>query len=150
MVMKRFRSTKSLFVLRAAAVLVVVFVASSLRIIQLHYPREVENNPLLDPIKVQSVSGSTLLLEDGRTFHMHTFDEPLEKIIEESGFLVDVDTAAGEAYSMIYVKRRGFITCGLPWTGVIEIPLIPDDVPRNHRELLGLARAVATDGTRSE
>lgn len=89
--MNRIRTIKSLFVLQAA-VLVILIVASWLRIIQFHYPRAVENDPLLFPVKVQSVSGNTLVLEDGRTLQVETYDEPLDQIIQQSDFQVDVES----------------------------------------------------------
>jgi hypothetical protein len=142
--MKLFRTIKSLFVFTASA-LVVLLVASYLQIIQFHYPRDVENNPLLSPVKVQSVRGTRLHLEDGRIYQIDTLDEPLDKLIEESGFLVDVEVDAATLDSRLYAKRRRWI-CGTPWrTGILHIPLIPDDLPTNHRQLIGIATAVSND-----
>jgi|GEM_PF-2533330 len=143
--MKLFRSIKSLFVFTASA-LVVLLVASYLQIIQFHYPRDVENNPLLSPVKVKAVDGKRLHLEDGRIYQIDTLDEPLDKLIEESGFMVDVEVDAATLDSRLYAKRRRWI-CGTPWkTGILQIPLIPDDVPINHRQLIGIATAVSNDG----
>ena len=38
------------------------------------------------------------------------------------------------------MKRRHWL-CGTPWTRIICIRLIPDNVCRNHRELVGAAKA---------
>lgn len=109
-----------------------------LGIIQLHYPRPIENDPLLSPVEVELVSGYTLRLRDGRVFSVDTSEESLEKIIEESGYRVDIEPLPQSSHSVVYTKRRGWI-CGLPWLGVINIPVIPDDVPINRRERIGTA-----------
>ncbi|MFM7562329.1 MAG: hypothetical protein ACKO81_04755 [Planctomycetota bacterium] len=60
--------------------------------------------------------------------------------------MVDVEVDAATLDSRLYAKRRGWI-CGTPWqTGILQIPLIPDDVPINHRQLIGIATAVSNDG----
>jgi hypothetical protein len=140
--MKRFQfSIKWLFALQAA-VLLLLSIACSLRIIQFHYPRAVDNDPLLSPVVVESVSGNTIVLQDGRTLHVEAYDEPLDQIIQESEFRVDVESAGDDSNLVIFAKRRGWI-CGTPWTGLIEIPLIADDVPINSREPIGTAKIVS-------
>ena len=141
--MKPFRSIKSLFVLQAA-VLMLLIVASHLRILQLHYPHAVENDPLLSPFRVRTISGNMLTLEDGRVLHLETSGEPLDQIIRRSDFQVDLEPGGEESCAVVYAKRRGWI-CGTPWCGLIEIPLIADNVPINHREPIGFARIVGRD-----
>jgi hypothetical protein len=135
--MLRFRfSITSLFVLQAA-VLFVFIITSWLGILQLHYPRVIDNDPLLSPVKVLSVSGNTLLLEDGRTLLVTANREPLGEVVQKSAFRVDVESEGDGV--LLYAKHRGWL-CGTPWVGLIEIPLIADDVPINRREFIGLAR----------
>ena len=119
-------------------ILVGLFVCCSLGIIQLHYPRAFENDPLLTPVQVDSVSGFTLTLRDGRVFTVDTSEESLDKIIKESGYRVDLEPLPQSTHSIVYVKRRGWI-CGNSWLGVIHIPVIPDDVPINRRKQIGTA-----------
>jgi hypothetical protein len=134
----RFRSLKWLFVLQAA-VLAFLVLGSSFGIIQLHYPRVIENSPLIAPVKVQSISASKLVLEDGRSFEVFYANYPdIALLIKESENLVDLHFYSGTEVE-IYVKQRGFI-CGNSWQGLIEIPLIADIVPRYHRDLVGLAK----------
>jgi len=134
----RFRSIKWLFILQAAVLAILVF-GSSVGIIQLHYPRVIENSPLIAPIKVQSFSASKLALEDGRSFDVFWTNHPdIALLIKESENLVDLHFYSGTEVE-IYVKQRRFI-CGNSWRGLIQIPLIADIVPRYHRDLVGLAK----------
>ena len=112
--------------------------ASSMRIVQFHYPRAVDNDPLLAPVLVKSVDGNMLILEDGRAFLVSPNPDfgPLAEIIEGSESQVDI--GSDEDGVVIFAKHRGWL-CGTPWTGLIEIPLIPDDVPLNRRAPIGRA-----------
>lgn len=145
--MEKLRSIKKFFV-RLAILFVVLFLASLFRIVQFHYPRAVENDPLLAPVKVESVQGETIVLEDGRSLRVDYFgSEPLEEVIEGSDFKVDIETERVDERSMttIYVKHRSWI-CGTPWVAFINIPLIPDDIPINRRKRIGWAKVDAEDG----
>ena len=135
--MRYFRPNTSFF-RRLILILIGLFVCCFLGIIQLRYPRVLENDPLLKPVAVQSVSGVTLTLRDGRVLTVDTSEESLEKIIEESEYRVDIEPLPQSSHSVVYVKHRGWI-CGTPWLGVIEIPVIPVDVPINRREQIGTA-----------
>jgi hypothetical protein len=135
--MKYFRPNTSFF-RRLILILIGLFVCCFLGVIQLRYPRVLENDPLLKPVAVQSVSGVTLTLRDGRVLTVDTSEDSLEKIIEESGYRVDIEPLPRSSHSVVYVKHRGWI-CGTPWLGVIEIPVIPVDVPINRREQIGTA-----------
>jgi hypothetical protein len=136
----RFRSIKWLFILQAAILAILVF-ASSFGIIQLHYPRIIENRPLIAPVKVQSFSGNKLVLEDGRTFDVSWNNEEFALLLKESEHLVDLHFYSGTEVE-IYAQLRTFM-CGNSWTGLIQIPLIVDNVPRYQRELVGIAKAPA-------
>jgi hypothetical protein len=134
----RFRSIKCLFVLQAAVLGFLVF-GSSFRIIELHYPRVIENSPLTAPVKVQSFSANQLVLEDGRTFEISWSNHPdVARLIKESEDLVDLHFYSGSDVE-IYAKHQTFI-CGNTWMSLIQIPLIADNVPRYRRELVGLAK----------
>ncbi len=136
--MWRFRSIKWLFILQAAVLLFLV-IASPLGIVQFHYPRGVENDPLLAPVKVRSVVGDTLVLEDGRTFEVSSFGfKSLKEMVEGSDFRVDLEYSSEMQDAWVFAKSRGWI-CGTPWQGLITIPLIADLVPINRREPIGLA-----------
>ncbi len=111
-------------------------------IIQFHYPRAVENDPLRSPIKVLSVSGNTLVLDDGRTFRVEVYDKPLDEIVRESHFRVDMESESDGSGTTIYAARRGWI-CGTPWAAMIQIPLFPDKVSINRREMIGTVHVVS-------
>ncbi len=133
----RFRSIKWLFILQAVVLAILVF-GSSFGIIQLHYPRIIENEPLLAPLKVQSLSADKLVLEDGRSFEVFWSTSEAVRSLNESEYLVDLHFYSGTDVE-IYAKSRNFI-CGTPWNGLIVIPLIADKVPRYHRQLVGFAK----------
>lgn len=140
--MEKIRSIKKFFV-RLAILFVVLFFASLFGIVQFHYPRAVENDPLLAPVKVETILGETIVLEDGRSLHIDYFgSEPLEEVIEGSDYRVDIETESVGEHSMttIYVKHRSWI-CGTSWVAFINIPLIPDDIPINHRKNIGWAKS---------
>jgi hypothetical protein len=135
--MKNFRLNTPLF-RHLFVVLVGLFVCCFLGVIQLHYPRAYENDPLRTPVQVESVSGFKLTLQDGRVLNVDTAEESLDRIIQESGYRVDIEPLPRSSHLVVYAKRRGWI-CGTPWLGVIEIPVIPDDVPINRRVQIGTA-----------
>jgi hypothetical protein len=136
----RFRSIKWLFMLQAAVLAFLVFGSSS-RIIQLHYPRVIENNPLFAPVKVQSFSSNILILDDGRSFEVFWSNREVDISLKESDYFVDLHFYSGTDVE-IYAKERGFI-CRNTWMGLIQIPLIADNIPRYRRELVGLAKVNA-------
>jgi hypothetical protein len=115
-----------------------------LGLVQLHYPRRIDNNPLRAPIRVVKVDvlGSEktdLHLADGRILHFdYSPRSDVLEAIQESNHQIDVETMASGNACMVYVKRRQFI-CGTSWFGfcLVSIPLIPDDVPGNSRQWLG-------------
>ena len=52
--------------------------------ISFHYLRAVNNDPLLAPVRVVSVQGDNLHLEDGRVIHVHDAGQPLDQAIKPS------------------------------------------------------------------
>jgi hypothetical protein len=141
--MKHFRSIKWLFALQAA-VFVLLIGASELQILQLHYPRVVENDPLLAPQRVRAVSGDVITLDDGCELRVDSSGKPLYEIIQSSDFLVDLESYDDESRVMVFAKCRGWL-CGTPWCGLIQIPLIADNVPINRREPIGFAHIVKSE-----
>ena len=137
----RFRSIRSLFFLQAAIGLSIVFFgfATSNRVVQFHYPRAIQNDPLLAPVAVRSVVGNTLHLADGRAIEIDT-TEPLDQLISRSDCRVDLEFEGTEV--LVYINHRGWL-CGTPWAALIEIPLIRDDVPINRRAPIGVGHLVA-------
>lgn len=107
-------------------------------IVGIFYPRIAENNPLLHPIKVVSVSGSKVVLADGRRIELQgqaSGDETWASVLEKSQYMVDIEPVEGGDIA-IYGSVRAFI-CGTPWAQPICIPLIPVDLKRYHRKCLG-------------
>jgi hypothetical protein len=137
---------RTLFIWQAIFVILLIL-ASALNIVQFHYPRIIESDPLLAPIRVVSATGNTLTLADGRRLAVQT-DEPLDEALKVSDFRIDIEPTVGREFAL-HVKRRGWI-CGTPYMSLITIPLIPDDVSINHRGFLGTARLVATSASRND
>ena len=117
-------------------------VASSVGIIQFHYPIAVDNDPLLTPIRVLAVVNDTLLLEDGRRLLVDTYDRPLDEMIAATEYRIDIESDGTDAGLLIFGTRRGWI-CGTPWVGLIEIPLIADPVPINYRDTIASAKLIS-------
>ena len=108
----------------------------SVPLVEFHYPRVVNNDPLISPVEVSHVEGNTIILADDRRFTVHLSDEPLDQVVKNSGYQIDLESWGPE--TAIFVKRQGWI-CGTPWARrLFRIPLIPDDVPINHRQLIGI------------
>jgi len=112
------------------------------------YPHAVENQPLKHPVRIVSQRGERWTLADGRSIDVSSFrdQQELTDRLRYSEMLVDVeaDDERADGPLEIYVKSRQFI-CGLPWCRLINIPLIPDAVPKNRRESIGCGRIVATE-----
>jgi len=125
----------------AAAAIVLGNLAVAARVVQFHYPRAVANDPLISPLKVRSADGDKLTLEDGRVLRISGWEGSLQALIAESNRRIDLEAFGGDSEFIMYARCRQFI-CGTPWTGLIEIPLIPDDVPRYRREFVALATLV--------
>ncbi|MDH5676573.1 MAG: hypothetical protein OEZ06_30925 [Myxococcales bacterium] len=105
-----------------------------------HYPRIIENDPFRNPVRVASVEGTTLTLEDGRRLRLETTrDADLYHRVKASEFFVEVEDFGEESY--VAVKERMWL-CGTPWAYMIRIPLIADDVPINRLVPLGFAWVV--------
>ncbi len=87
-------------------------------------------------MNVRSVTDTQFTLEDGRTFDLVWCSEPLDEVMKKSEHRVDLEILDAQRVTVVYAKERQFV-CGMPWSGLIEIPLIPDYVPRNRRIEIG-------------
>jgi len=127
----------SLWYLLSAMALVALFFV--LDLVGFHYPREVIDDPLLSPVRVLSVRNKTLYLEDGRALRMDDslLQGSIIDLIQASDNRVDVEPDRSQKL-VVFVKKRRPI-CGTRWAQFVIIPLFPDDVQINHRELLGCA-----------
>jgi hypothetical protein len=136
---------RTLFLIQAL-VLIVPILLSALGIVGFHYPRAIDNDPLVSPVGVRVVDAKRLVLDDGREFQ---FVDGLDESIfgdDSFGNRADLELQPDGLY-VVYVERRGWI-CGTPWARMFNFDLIPDDVPINHRVPAGVARLVATDSTK--
>lgn len=102
------------------------------------YPRVVAREPLQHPVKIASIQGNAITLVDGRIFDLGP--PPDQKawpdVFSESDGMVDIDASGNDA--AIYANQKGWI-CGTPWAAPIRIPLVPETVYRDRRELVALA-----------
>ena len=126
-----------------ATTLLVLTVASLSGVIGLRYPRVIENEPLDNPIKVLRVDGSRLHLSDSRIIETKgPTVESLAKAISESDFYVDVEGSG--SLITVHARQDGWI-CGTPWAQPIRVPIFPDTVYRNRRELIAVGEFVSPE-----
>jgi hypothetical protein len=138
----------SLRTLLLATLLVALFFGTNgFGVVGLHYPRVVENDPLLAPVRVLSVQNNTLHLEDGRVLNVDQLlaEGSLAESIQASDNRVDVESNGPKAV-MVFIRTRGWI-CGTPWARPLNIRLIPDDIPINRRECIGFGTEVVSHTT---
>jgi len=123
------------------AVLLALFIAADRAdMIMWYYPRLVENPGLTAPIEVVKVDGNSLTLEDGRVIVLTPDADamPIESSLSDSRNLVDVETSSNDpSQLMIYFNSRIDWICGTPWQRPITVAVIPWDIKRNRRMLLG-------------
>jgi hypothetical protein len=125
-------------------VMALLLATNFLGIVGFHYPRAVENDPLLAPIRVQAIDQERFVLEDGRVLHVVSPSHiELSEKLAGSGNRIDVEEyQPGQV--QVFVSERIFV-CGMPWARVIEIPLIPDDIPINRRVAVAFAKLEASE-----
>lgn len=89
------------------------------RVIGIHYPKLVENRVLERPVRVLSVTGTHLVLEDGRDIEMvdPEIEDELADAVLESSNLVDVDPD-GDGYE-VSVSQHLWL-CGTPWADPVD------------------------------
>ncbi|MBC8351417.1 MAG: hypothetical protein H8E66_05490 [Planctomycetes bacterium] len=130
-----------------AVVFVAVFLATNgFGLVGLHYPHAIENDPLIAPVRVVSVQNDTLELEDGRVIVVDAISDPLDELIKASDDHVDIEFEDGSTNVVVFAKTRSWI-CGTSWIRLVNIPLIPDDVPINRRETICFGRLVTNQDT---
>ncbi|QDU92660.1 hypothetical protein [Lignipirellula cremea] len=120
---------------------VAVFLATDgLGVVGLHYARAVDNDPLLAPVRVVRAKKNRLELADGRVLRVESTSE-FDAWIKTSSDQVDLELHEETRYVTVFGKTRGWI-CGTPWIRLINIPLIPDDVPINRRQIIAYGEIV--------
>lgn len=119
-----------------AFALLLLVTASFTGLVGFRYPTVVEDEPLLAPSKVLFIDGDEIHLTDSRVIRIRsTSAQSLREAIAESDFSIDV-SGCGDLV-VIYARQDGWI-CGTPWAQPICIPLIPETVYQNRRELLAI------------
>ena len=117
-------------------------VGVSTGLIGVHYPRLIENDPLMKSIEVLEVSGSLVTLTDGRIYQ---WTDPGTRPTDD-GFLFPgkrIDLEEWGPGEVVFFGTRRISRIGGAWGGFVEplqIPLIPYDLDRYHRKLLGFGR----------
>lgn len=143
--MRWFKSLRLLFALQTVVgvMLVVGSLATSSGIIQFRYPQTVENEPLLSPVAVTSLTVDKMVLGDGRIIEDLVWTSSTEPRFTG---IVDIEEI-GDDEALIYVKHRGWL-CGTPWAAAISIPLFADEIQINHRVPIARGRlSAASDGS---
>ncbi|MEM6474320.1 MAG: hypothetical protein AAF802_32600 [Planctomycetota bacterium] len=109
-------------------------------IVGFHYPHIIVDEPFKNPTEVIGVVDEHLYLSDLRVIKLHANShEPLAEVLSQSDYLVDV--IGLEPYVRLYARKNGEI-CGTSWTQSIRIPLFPETVYRNRREMIGYGEFV--------
>lgn len=141
-----FRSIKGLLALQAI-VLGLLVLASCSGIVQFRYRRYVDNDPLINPIAVDSHTDDTITLKDGRVLILQEdeYDWPESPLSELDMERIDIEAFPKEpgAY-VVYVKRQAWY-CGTGWYGMINIPIVPHDVPGYWRMPVGTVKFADTE-----
>ena len=129
-----------------AVLFVVVFVTTTVgALFDFHYPRGIDNDPLLDPHQVHSVQGKSLHLEDGRVILLYADFGQLKELMGPADCRVDLEMDRSGRNVSVFVKTR-FAECGDPFAMVrwllppYCIPLFPDDYSLNYRDCIGEGR----------
>ncbi|MES2923598.1 MAG: hypothetical protein V4819_18730 [Verrucomicrobiota bacterium] len=132
------------FVASAFIVLAVIATGIFTGFIGIRYPRVVENQPLRSPVRVVAVDGSRITLGDGVVVELD--DSPMKgtwsSTMSDTHHWIDVESSGGDEV-LIFGNRKGWI-CGTPWAQPIRIPLIPVDVYRNRREVIGFGTRLSS------
>lgn len=113
-----------------------LFFLMAIGVVGISYPRSVENNPLNSPVRVLSYQNDVLELEDGRRIKVEFVLDEFAESLAESGNEIELQESGYGTEYEIYGKHRRFI-CGLPWSQPILIPLIPCDIPKYDRRMIG-------------
>jgi hypothetical protein len=122
---------------------ILLVIGYTLGLVGIRSPRIIENQPLQNPQLVAQITGNRIELQDGRIF------EIIEEIAGEEWPVsdavihrqIDLERDFGDDGYILYGNRADWI-CGTPWPQLIKIPIFRDDVYRNRREPIALAREI--------
>lgn len=103
-------------------------------LVGISYPVRIDNTSLRSPIKVERINGNQIVLVDGRVITLDVNQE-LKDRISYSKNRVDLEGDPEGPDVWIYGDRK-FMLCGTPWAQPIRIPIIPNRIPMNHRQLI--------------
>lgn len=110
--------------------------------ISFRYLRAVNNDPLLAPVRVVSVQGDDLHLEDGRVIHVHHAGQSLDQAVKACDNRIDVEPKRGTDELIVFGREWGMI-CRGPYSGkLLTIPLVADTVELKRRAIIGFGRLV--------
>ena len=111
--------------------------------VRINYARMIDNPVLSDPVGVKRVVGNQIFLKDGRVIELD--GAPLHSAWDElkkNGGEIEIDSSDGDGFVTLWGKKRRSVCGG---TAVIRIPLIPHDVNRNERRLVGCGSFVEAE-----
>lgn len=108
-------------------------------LVGISYPVRVDNTSLTTPIKVERITDNKIELTDGRVITLSGVydDHEWQSQIAYSKNLVDIEGDPEGPDVWIYGDRK-FMLCGTPWAQPIRIPIIPNRIPMNHRQLIAV------------
>jgi hypothetical protein len=112
-----------------------MLVCGCVGLVSTHRVKWVENEPLLNPLPVESVQKDTILLVDGRRVQMLAgtelpgLDEPVTS--------VELTETSTKGEVEVYLKGRSVIRCGNSYNSLIKLPLVTDEMPRYSRRYVG-------------
>lgn len=146
-------STSKHITLGALALLILFTLGIVTGLVGISYPVRVDNSSLISPIKVVRITDNQIELADGRMISLSSAhdDHEWQGQIVYSKNMVDVEGDPGSPEVWIYGDRK-FMLCGTPWAQPIRIPMIPNRIPMNHRQLIAageITKKAEQDETRN-
>jgi hypothetical protein len=123
------------FAIAALCVIALAILGVRSGLVRIRYARMIDNHVLSNPVKVDRVDGSRILLSDGRAIELD--DGPLDdrwSRLLKAGSEIEIDTSDGADYFPMWGNEPRFVCGG---TAAFRIPLIPYDVAGNRRSLIG-------------
>ncbi|MEL6107327.1 MAG: hypothetical protein AAFU85_14910 [Planctomycetota bacterium] len=120
---------------------ILLIALSHLRVVDFHYHRYIENEPQRNPQAVDRLEDGQLYLADGRCVVLESRDAGMLEQMEDWDRLVDVEPS--EVSNVRLYRKRQYYLCALPPEVWVRLPLIPIDIPSNHRDPLGNGRLLA-------
>jgi hypothetical protein len=125
------------FAITAVFVLLLAVVAVRKGVVNIHYARMIDNQALSNPIRVESVDGTRIRLSDGRTIQLDeaAFDAYSRGQFVAGRMIEMIGNCAATDYFILLGNVPQTICGG---TSAFRIPLIPRDVDRNVRGVIGV------------